>query len=169
MLVWLCASRRARARARRARGTRTRTHHKRGRRARAWRAHTVRFSAPSVPHQMRWCLIALVTRSLAKERGDVSDLVEPGSAETLFKISDIADEELRYFDLVEPAYGERFSSSSSRLVLAGRGGYGAANPADETWNIAIVESGPSNRAHPESKVVIYDRGFSSNGFMLRSC
>jgi hypothetical protein len=124
-------------------------------------------ASPSVPRQVIWYLVALVTHSLAHERGDVSDLVEPGAPETLFELSNIDDEDLRYFDLVEPAYGERFTSSSSRLVLAGRGGYGAMDPSDETWNIAIVESGPHNRASPESKVVVYDRGFSSNGFMRK--
>lgn len=118
----------------------------------------------SVQYRYLFCVIA---GSYAHSQGEINPDFVVGAPEALFELSAVDDEEIRYFDLVEPAYGERFTSSSSRLILAGRGGYGAMYPSDETWNIAMVESGPHNRANPESKIVIYDRGFSSNGFMRK--
>lgn len=97
----------------------------------------------------------------AHAQGDINpNLVEPGSSTVVIDLSRASDPDLRYFDIVEPAAGEIFAPSS-RLLLAARGGHGAANPADETWNMQLVE------VDATSTVVIRDRGFAANGFIRR--
>ena len=87
------------------------------------------------------------------------DIVSPGEPDVMVNLED-ADDTLRYFDIVEPGSRELFTSSTS-LLFAARGGYGANKPADETWNMQLVD------VSAQSTVVVWDRGFAANGFMRK--
>ena len=104
---------------------------------------------------------SVATQMTTHNQGDINpNLVEPESSTVIIDLSRASDPDLRYFDIVEPAAGEIFAPSS-RLVLAARGGHGASNPADETYNMQLVEVDAS------STVVIRDRGFAANSFIRR--
>lgn len=99
--------------------------------------------------------------ALGEAQGDVNaELVHPDPT-TLLDVSQITDSEIRYFDVVEPGAREVFVQGSTHLVLAGRGGYGAGDPSDETWNMQLI----TQDAHSQS--VIWDRGFAANGFIRK--
>ena len=107
----------------------------------------------------RACWLALLAGSCqAFDQGQVnSALVETGGPEVLVDLSRIEDIELRYYDVLEPGAGE----VASEIILAGRGGRGAGNPADETWNMQLLEMDGT------TTTVIWDRGFTANGFMRK--
>ena len=90
-------------------------------------------------------LAAAVARLLAPASGYETtqgalntSLVVEVSMHGVIDLSRLGDKELRYFDVVEPGYGEDGANVS--LVFAGRGGHGAWDPSDETWNLALVEN-----------------------------
>ena len=84
-------------------------------------------------------------------------IVEPTAPEQLVDLSRIEDLELRYFAVVEPGSRE----TATDIILAGRGGRGAGNPSDETWNMQLLEMDGT------TTTVIWDRGFTSNGFIRK--
>ena len=93
-------------------------------------------------------------------QGDVNpDIVSPDEPVVMVNLED-ADDTLRYFDIVEPGSRELFNEHTL-LVLAARGGSGANDPSDETWNMQLVD------ASAQSTVVVRDRGFAANGFMRK--
>jgi hypothetical protein len=99
--------------------------------------------------------------AVAHAQGDVNpDIVSPDEPVVMVNLED-ADDTLRYFDIVEPGSRELFNERGTPLVLAARGGYGADDPADETWNMQLVE------ASAQSTLVVWDRGFAANGFMRK--
>eukprot|EP00966_Prymnesium_polylepis_P169880 3927440-Prymnesium_polylepis.1 len=90
------------------------------------------------------------------EQGDInSELVDAHPPALVVNLAKASDDELRYFNVVEPASGE-FVSNSSRILLAARGGHGAGNPQDETWNLQLVEQDAT------STMVVGERGFAAN-------
>jgi hypothetical protein len=97
----------------------------------------------------------------ARWQGDVNNDLVHGDPTTVMDVRRITDSEIRYFDIVEPGAREVYSADSTRLVLAGRGGYGAGDPSDETWNMQLIERDAS------SQTVIWDRGFAANGFIRK--
>ena len=93
-------------------------------------------------------------------QGDVNpEIVSPEEPDVMVNLED-ADDTLRYFDIVEPGSRELFTEFTS-LVLAARGGKGANDPSDETWNMQLVD------ASAQSTVIVWDRGFAANGFMRK--
>ena len=69
----------------------------------------------SVQYRYLFCVIA---GSYAHSQGEINPDFVVGAPEALFELSAVDDEEIRYFDLVETAYGELFTISSSRLILS---------------------------------------------------
>ena len=114
----------------------------------------------------RWWLAVLASSACAFEQGEINGtLLEAGPSiygqpQVMVDLSRIEDIELRYYGIVEPGAGER---ASGPIILAGRGGRGAMNPADETWNMQLLEI----EMNGITTTVIWDRGFTANGFIRK--
>ena len=103
-------------------------------------------------------LTLLLAACEAYTQGQINaELVTSDAPEVVIEMSRITDQNLRYFDVVEPGSREVLRGNS-QLELAGRGGYGAGNPSDETWNVQLLNANdassqmcvPYTRMHAQS-------------------